>query len=222
MSKKKSSSAPSAHPQKKPEKGGSSRLMWILAAVVVVAIIGTWAFTSLGAKGSSTASGAPADEQKYLGRLLPAGYQEPKVADPQVYATTVEMTNVTATQDAAGISIPTDQLVASKLVYFEYKKPGAEAIPMVAYVKPSGKLFVGVSYCPPCKGKRDRIEAGGSLVCETCGTVRNLETGVGISGACRLYPLDELPASLSNGKVTVTAAVISGWTAQPLDRPTGS
>ena len=132
------------------------------------------------------------------------------------------MTNVPAAQTDAGISIAADQLVTSKIVYFEYKKAGGEAIPMLAYVKPSGKLFVGVSYCPPCKGKRQRIEAGGTLVCETCGTVRNLETGVGISGACRLYPVDELPATLSNGKVTVSATTINGWTPQPLDRPTGS
>jgi hypothetical protein len=198
--------------------------LWIAAVAVVVVLGGIWAVTNSGAKSTTTAGGAavPAEEQKYLGRLLPANYQEPKVADVQAYATTVKMTNVTGTQTDAGISIPADQLVASKIVYFEYKKPGAEAVPMLAYVKPSGRLFVGVSYCPPCKGKGQRIEAGGTLVCESCGTVRNLETGVGVSGACRLYPLDELPASLSNGKVTVTAAAISAWTPQPLDRPTGS
>ena len=48
------------------------------------------------------------------------------------------------------------------------------------------------------------------------------ESGVGISGACRLYPVDELPASVSNGKATVSTAAINSWTPQPLDRKTGS
>jgi hypothetical protein len=220
MAKAKASRKSPASPQKKAP-ANNSRFLWIVGAIAVVAIVGIW-FGNSGAKSPISASAVPADEAKYLGRLLPANYQEPKVADLQVYANTVRMTKVNGTQDAAGISIPVDKLVASKIVYFEYKKPGGPTIPMLAYVKPSGKLFVGVSYCPPCKGTGQRIEAGGTLVCETCGTVRNLESGVGISGGCKLYPVDELPASVSNGKVTVSTAAMNSWTPQPLDRKSGS
>jgi nitrite reductase/ring-hydroxylating ferredoxin subunit len=220
MAKKKSHPAASTHKPTPAKK--SARPLWIAGVIALVVVGGIWAATSLGSKSTSSASGAPANEQKYIGRLLPAGYQEPKIADVQVYASTVKMTDVAPTQNSAGISIPADKVVSSKIVYFEYKKASGDTIPMIAYVKPSGKLFVGVSYCPPCQGKRDRIEAGGTLVCETCGTVRNLETGVGISGGCRLYPLDELPASVSGGKITVTTAAIDSWTPQPLDRPSRS
>jgi hypothetical protein len=190
--------------------------------VVVAVIAGIVAISASGSKGSGSAGSASSEEQKYIGRLLPANYSEPKVADPQIYATTVKMTNLTGTQTAAGISIPVDQLVADKIALFEYKKPGADAIPLIAYIKPSGKLFVGVSYCPPCEGKGQRIEAGGTLVCETCGTVRTLESGVGVSGACKLYPLDELSATVADGKISVATSALDSWTPQPLDRPTGS
>jgi hypothetical protein len=222
MAKKKVSQQRKAAPQRQSPKR-NPRFLLILGATVVLLVVGTWAATNLDGKSATTsASAAPAEEQKYLGRLLPANYQEPMVADVQVYATTVKMTNATAAQTDAEISIPADQVVASKIVSFEYQKPGAEAIPMLAYIKPSGKLFVGVSYCPPCQGTGQRIEAGATLVCESCGTVRNLETGVGVRGACKLYPLDELPASLSNGKITVSTSAINSWSPQPIDRPTNS
>ena len=206
-----------------PTRKSNPKVLWITGVLVALAIAGVWASNgSRGGTGGAKSGSVPAEEQKYIGRLLPASYQEPKIAGVQVYATTVKKTNVTATQTDAGISIPADQVISNKIVYFEYKKAGSDAIPMVAYVKPSGKLFVGVSYCPPCQGKGQRIEAGGTLVCETCGTARTLESGVGISGACRLYPLDELPATLANGKVTVDKAALDTWTPQPIDRPTGA
>ena len=47
------------------------------------------------------------------------------------------------------------------------------------------------------------------------------ETGIGISGACKLYPLDELPVTVSGGKIVVEKALLDTWTAQPKDRPVG-
>jgi hypothetical protein len=84
-----------------------------------------------------------------------------------------------------------------------------------------GELFVGVSYCPPCEGEGQRIESDGTLTCEACGTKRNLETNEGISGACRLYPLDEVPSAVSGDLITLDTTVLETWIAQPLDRPIG-
>lgn len=207
-------------PQKAaPPKRKNNKLLWIVGAAVVVAVLGLWVANSAGQK---SASAAPPEEQKYIGRLLPANYREPSVSGIQAYASTIKMTNLTAEVSGAQVSIPVDKLVADKIVYFEAKNAAGEQIPLVAYVKPSGKLFVGVSYCPPCRGKGQRIEAGGILTCETCGTKRNLETGIGLSGACRLYPLDELPATVANGKVSIQKSSIDSWSPQPLDRPTGA
>ena len=45
--------------------------------------------------------------------------------------------------------------------------------------------------------------------------------GVGISGACKLYPLDELPAKVVGDKIVIEKSVLDGWTVQPVDRPVG-
>jgi len=227
MAKKRTSPAskPASKPVSKPapRKNGSKMAVWAVVAVVAVVVLvglmsvsGKW-----GTGGASATSGISPEEAKYLGRLLPKGYQEPKVAEVAVYSSTVAMTNVTAKDDGTKISIPVSDVTSSKIVKFAYAKPGAQAIPLMAYVKPSGKLFVAVSFCPPCQGEGQRIEPDSTLTCESCGTKRDLETGVGISGACKLYPLDELPATISGDRITLDKAVIDGWTPQPKDRPIG-
>jgi hypothetical protein len=228
--KKKQGSA--AKPVVVPKKKGAGLTGWIVGAVAVVAVVAVITIANGGSKGAtgvSSTSGAapsgsaiPADEAKYIGRLLPAGFTEPSVAAASSYSSAIKMTDVTAVQDAKQISVAVSDVVANKIVYFEYKKAGSDPIPMIAYVKPSGKLWVGVSFCPPCKGKGQTIEADGTLRCEACGTKRDLETGVGISGACRLFPLDEVPVTVVGGKIIVPSTVLDNWTAQPIDRTVGA
>jgi nitrite reductase/ring-hydroxylating ferredoxin subunit len=231
MAKKKQNSAP--HKAQTPAKKGVGMGTWIAAAFAVIAVIaviiiaGTGSGGGAATAGASTgaAGGAPAvsaDEAKYVGRLLPASYTEPSVGGATTYSSSVAMTNVTPSQGAKQTTIKVADLVADKIVYFEYKTAGGAAIPMLAYVKPSGKLFVGVSFCPPCKGKQQTIEADGTLRCASCGTKRDLETGAGVSGACRRYPIDEVPATLTGGNIVIQNSVLDGWTAQPLDRPVGA
>ena len=47
------------------------------------------------------------------------------------------------------------------------------------------------------------------------------ETGIGISGACKLYPLDELPAKIQGDRIVVDRTVLDNWTVQPTDRQVG-
>lgn len=217
-----------------PKKKSVSMTTWIVGAVALVAVVTVFTIANGGSKvgaagattvttgsGSSTVS-VPADEAKYLGRLLPVGFTESSVGGASTYAAAVEMTDVTAAQDTKQISVSLADVVKDKIVYFEYKKADGSAIPMLAYVKPSGKLFVGVSLCPPCQGKRQSIQPDGTLRCSACGTKRDLESGVGISGACRLYPTDEVPAKVAGGKIVIDSSVLEGWTSQPLDRKTGA
>lgn len=208
-------SAPASAPAQK------SKTPWIVAAVGVVVVIVAMTLAGLGSK---AAGGTKADPQeaKYMGRLLPKGYQEPKVADVMLYDGATPMTPVTAADDGSALSVPVDQLVKAKNISFEYAKPGGKPIPLIAYVKPSGKAFVGVNFCPPCQGQGQTIQTDGTLTCDSCGTKRNIETGVGLSGTCKLYPLDELPAKVGGGKLTIEKTALDGWTAQPLDRKIGS
>lgn len=92
---------------------------------------------------------------------------------------------------------------------------------MLAYIKPSGKLFTRVSLCPPCQSKKQYLEPDGTLTRNSCGTKRNPEIQVGASGACRLYPLDEMPHKLVGDKIEIAEASLAKWVPQPLDRPVG-
>jgi hypothetical protein len=190
----------------------------VLAVVAVAVIAGAYAMSNRNSEGQAPTASS---ETKYTGRLLPADYVAPKVAEVTVYAETIPMTVIDATQDGGGFTVPLDAVVANKIVRFDYEQKSGEALPMIAYVKTSGKLFVGVSYCPPCQGEGQQIAADGTLTCESCGTRRVLETNEGLSGACKLYPLDEIPATVDADKIVIDGSVLDSWTPQPLDRPVG-
>ena len=234
MATKKKTQSQSRKPAPKKQGPNKNAILGVVVAVVIVGAAAVWIAGgqksgSAGAAGATAAAPAtpagsaaavPAAEQKCIGRLLPAGYSEASVSGAQSYTSTIKMTNLTADMTKSVMTIPVDQVVADKIVYFEHQRPDGQIVPMIAYVKPSGKLFVGVSFCLPCKGTKDRIE-NGQLACESCGTIRDLETGVGISGACKLYPLDEVPATVNGGKITIQNSVLDSWTAQPQDRQVG-
>ena len=229
MSKKKKH--PKKQPPKQVAKKTDPRKVWIIGAVAIVAVIGLVAVLSSGSQGGQTTQTAQStqggqtaaptgEESAYLGRFLPAAYEAPKVAGQTLYTSAIGMSLLTADLGETNVSIPVAQVVEDKIVRFDYERADGEVLPMIAYVKPSGTLFVGVSYCPPCEGEGQRIESDGTLTCEACGTKRNLESNTGISGACKLYPLDEVPASVEADMILVDSSVLDSWTPQPLDRPT--
>lgn len=150
-------------------------------------------------------------------------YERPVVSKPIKYEGRVtKMTTIDATVDGGVISIPLDIIMKKKIVNFDYPKKqipsgtGTEPLSLMAYITPSGKLFTGTSYCPPCRSKIHDITADGSLTCKTCGTKRDLETLKGISGGCINYPPDELPAKIKNGKVMIEESVLEDWKTKPL------
>lgn len=230
MSKKKNHSGPKGSGPKAqvtskpaaPSKKKNGALAWII--VGVIALIGIVAFATLsgGPKGSAGApAGVDPAEAKYLGRLLPAKYEEPKLADIVVYTESTPMSDVTMKDTGDALELSTADVTSKRNVYAEYTRDDGKKIPVMAYLKPSGKLFVGISFCPPCEGEKQRIETDGTLTCESCGTKRTLETGVGISGTCKLYPLDELPVTVKDGTITIQKSLLNNWTPQPLDRKVG-
>lgn len=223
MAAKKHKSAP---PKTVPKQAvapatSGARKMLLIAGAVVVAVVLLVQFAGRAGKDGGSAPTASAEEAKYLGLYLPDAYSAPKVAESGKVTETTKMTPIKAEVSDTGVSITSDELSAAKIVSFDYQKSETEVVPMIAYVKPSGQAFVGVSYCIPCKGVGQWLDADGTLTCESCGTKRDPETGVGISGACKLYPLDEMPAILEGGKLTIDRAILDTWKAQPLDRPVG-
>lgn len=232
MSKKKGHRPPELPQSRKGAKStGNPMTKWLVVAVAAIAVIGlvsilsrggaTGASASTPAASTSTALVAPPEEAKYIGRFLPKGYEETSVTAPGAVTADIAMKPVVATADGQGLAIALADVTASRNVSFEYQKSDGTKVPLIAYVKPSGKIFVGVSYCVPCKGTGQTLTADGQLTCTSCGTKRDPETGIGVSGACRLYPLDELPAKIQGDKLVVDGAALGSWTQQPLDRPVG-
>jgi hypothetical protein len=87
---------------------------------------------------------------------------------------------------------------------------GGDALPLLAYVSPAGRLVVATSFCEPCRSDKFHIE-GDSLVCDTCFTRWDLETLSGQGGGCMDYPPEEVDATVQGDTVTVAAASLESW-----------
>lgn len=213
----KQAQAKQAPPAAKPK----NKMVVAVVAVIAIAVIGFLvASGGSGAKDAGALKPTP-EEAKYLGRYLPDGYAEPTVGEGGVVTQDIPMAQIQVEQTEAGLSIPVDEITSKRNVGFSYTKADGTPVALIAYVKPSGKLFVAVSYCVPCKGTSHTMTTDGNMTCDACGTKRDAETGVGVSGACKLYPMDELPVTVKNGKVTIENSVLESWTEQPADRQVG-
>ncbi|MHB0977199.1 MAG: Fe-S-containing protein [Candidatus Aquicultorales bacterium] len=217
MAQKKTANKSKSKRDKVVKKKSNGPVLLVVGLVAVAAIAGI--FVISGGAGKNRALSEA--EKKYFGRFLPAGYEAPKLLDKVEYTSTVNMAQVAATTTDKGITLKASDVINNKIVYFEWQKPGAPPVSMMAFLKPSGKLFAGVSFCPPCQGKYQRIEGDLTLTCEACGTKRDLETQVGISGACKLYPVDEMPAKVVGDNIEIEKADLDRYSPQPLDRPIG-
>ncbi|HEY3375396.1 MAG TPA: Fe-S-containing protein [Candidatus Aquicultor sp.] len=196
-----------------------SMVLYIVITVIALTAIGGGVW--LQSRGSNVAQATP-EEAKYLGRFLSQGYQPAVLTEPLTYDSAIQMSPVQPQIKGGAISISAADIIKNKIVYFEYTRPSdRQIIPMMAYIKPSGKLFTGVSFCPPCRGKYQHIEAAGTLTCNQCGTKRDLETQVGISGACKLYPPDEIAHKQAGDTIILAEADLATWQAQAIDRPVG-
>lgn len=195
-------------------------IVQIIAAIGGVALLG---YALLIATGGGKQSAGGADK---FGRFLPAAYQEQSISNPVDYSQqqAVPMTDVKNNVTGGNVELSLSDIKQNKFVLTAYEKKqwtsnaGTTGLPIMAYIKPSGKLFVAISFCPPCQGIRHTITPDGTLSCNTCGTKRDLETLQGISGACALYPPDELPVKIQGDKVLVSEQVLNDWSPQQINQ----
>lgn len=134
----------------------------------------------------------------------------------RVDAKTIELTD-----EGDYLSVPLTLIKKHRMVKFDYDAvtvaqrnfSGREALPLIAYVKPSGQLFVGVSYCEPCRSTSFHAESDFTLTCNVCNTKWNLETldaDTGM-GACWPFPPDQLKVKVEGGKVMIKESDVSKW-----------
>ncbi len=195
MSKKSGNKKKSGGPKKAKPKSEGNKYGPLVAVVIVIAVVvGLIAFSSAANEGTTGAgnaanTGATGSDQKAAGDKI-------------------EMTDVKANVANGKITFSESEIRKAGIVYFEYK--GAKNVNLLAYAGPSGKIVSAVSLCEPCRGQRFHIE-GTTLVCNTCGSVWELETHKAVSGACTNYPPEILPSETVNGQVAVPESEVLAW-----------
>jgi hypothetical protein len=176
-------------------KGPRPFLLIAIVAFITLGIISAfYIFSSGGDEAFDSPFGEPyAAERSYLGRVVSMTKVEPIIGSEQA-------------------SIPMELLEANEIVYFEVTNEKGFAVPLMAYITPSGRIFTGSSMCEPCQGRYFSL-AGETLVCDTCRTTYNIETHQFIAGSqdCGSYPPVFMKPTIENGMVGIALDDILQW-----------
>jgi nitrite reductase/ring-hydroxylating ferredoxin subunit len=100
--------------------------------------------------------------------------------------TTVKQTSIKATINGETVTIPLSDVEKYGNVNFKIQT-ATDIYSFMAY-QYGDKTYVRSDVCVPC-GSESFTLKNGTLVCDACGTVFNVETGVGVKGvkACQSY-----------------------------------
>ncbi|MFA5375579.1 MAG: Fe-S-containing protein [Dehalococcoidia bacterium] len=97
----------------------------------------------------------------------------------------IEPTWIQAELTDNSVSISLSEVETNVMSHFTVNTSSGE-MDFMAY-ELSGETYVRASICPPCYSRSFALK-GDTLVCDTCGTVFDAETGSGIKGACVNFP----------------------------------
>jgi nitrite reductase/ring-hydroxylating ferredoxin subunit len=124
----------------------------------------------------------------------PAPNLAPKPAGP------IKVKEITPTVSVDTVSIPLKEVQENWNTHFLVDAPGGK-MGFMAYVL-DNVIYVRASICPPCRGKTYTLD-GNTLVCDTCGTIFNARTGIGIAGACVNYPKASVTYTVADGNLAM-------------------
>ena len=166
-----------------------------IALAVVVAGVAIFLVSNQGAEDNYFGESV-ADARSYIGKLVSMTQIEPEIKDSSVV-------------------IPLEEVDSNSIVYFEVENDENELVPLMAYITPTGRLFVGSSMCEPCRGRKFSL-AGETMVCDTCKTTYDIETHEFISGvpACGSFPPVNMNPIVEQGNVVVDYNEILSWRAR--------
>ena len=110
------------------------------------------------------------------------------------------------------IRIPLELVDKHNIVSFELPNDEDVLVPLMAYITPSGRLFVGSSMCEPCRGRTFSL-AGETLVCDACRTTYAIEDHEFIAGStvCGQYPPVNLNPRLEDGVIIIDLEDVLTW-----------
>jgi nitrite reductase/ring-hydroxylating ferredoxin subunit len=98
------------------------------------------------------------------------------------------------------VSIPVSEVEKNRNVHFNLKTQNGD-MNFMAYVL-DGEVYVRANVCPPCRSTGFSLQQS-TLVCDTCGTVFDAETGAGINGACVGYPKAAVAYEIRDGSIVM-------------------
>ena len=110
------------------------------------------------------------------------------------------------------IKIPLAVVDGNSIVSFTVENDEGFAVPLMAYITPSGRLFAGSSMCEPCRGRTFSL-AGETLVCDTCRTTYTIENHQFITGstACGAYPPVYMEPQVEDGTINIELDKVLSW-----------
>jgi nitrite reductase/ring-hydroxylating ferredoxin subunit len=100
-------------------------------------------------------------------------------------------------------SIPVSEVEKDRNVHFNLKTQGEDMNFMVYAL--DGETFVRANVCPPCRSIGFSLEQA-ILICDTCATTFNAQTGAGIGGACVDYPKASVSYEIEDGNIVMNIA----------------
>ena len=142
-----------------------------------------------------------------------ANYFGNPVAEPRSYiGEFISMTTIEAEITEESLIIPLAEVDQYSIVYFEAENSANETVPMMAYLTPTGRIFVGSSMCEPCRGMKFSL-AGETLVCDACSTTYKIETHEFISGAqaCGKLPPVNFNPTVKDGSIIIDINEVLNW-----------
>ncbi|PKM50488.1 MAG: hypothetical protein CVV02_11145 [Firmicutes bacterium HGW-Firmicutes-7] len=139
-------------------------------------------------------------------------FGEPIVDTRSYIGKLISMTTINPELQEGKVVFPLEEVDNNNILYFELENDENVLVPIMAYITPSGRLFVGSSMCEPCRGRTFSL-AGETIVCDTCKTTYNIETHEFISGApaCGKLPPINMNPKVENGNVIIDYNEILNW-----------
>jgi nitrite reductase/ring-hydroxylating ferredoxin subunit len=101
------------------------------------------------------------------------------------------------------VSIPVSEVENNRNVHFKVETQDSN-MNFMAYVL-DGETHVRANVCPPCRSIGFSLEQA-VLICDTCATTFEAETGGGIRGACVDYPKASVSYEIRGGNVVMNSA----------------
>lgn len=151
-----------------------------------------------------------------------AGSASNPVADPRSYVgQVVAMQNIQPVIEDGKIKVKLAEVIQAGIVGFTTENDRGDAVPMMVYITPSGRLNAGTAQCA-C-GNSSFSLAGRAVVCDACRSTYDIEYLTYLSGAaiCEKYPPTAMMPVVEDGIVEIEQQDVLRWRNQARENAGG-